>query len=270
MKIDTKKEKCRICNSTSNYFFEKKVLLKYKVSYFCCENCGFIQTENPYWLEESYSSAITSMDVGLIARNIKYANIVDEIICKFFDKNARFLDFAGGYGMFTRMMRDKGFDFYHEDKYCKNMFADFFTIDDLQIKERKFELITAFEFMEHSVNPFEELGYIFSLTDSFLFSTELIPEQDIETWWYLGFEHGQHISFYTKDSLEKIAKKYNKNYFNKGSMHLFTSKVQKDVFKGHFNLRFLMKRFLSLLDSQKQLTSRTQSDFDFINSKKKV
>jgi len=43
---------CKICSSNSSHIFSHDVLKKYNVKYFKCENCGFIQTENPYWLEE--------------------------------------------------------------------------------------------------------------------------------------------------------------------------------------------------------------------------
>ena len=183
------KNLCKVCGSETVKLFSKKVLDKYDVSYYWCSGCGFMQTEKPYWLPEAYSSAIASVDVGLVNRNIQFSNVIEDIIYKYFDKHGKFLDFAGGYGLFVRIMRDKGFDFYRKDKYCENLFAKHFDINDLPDTNQKFELITAFEFMEHSENPFKELNWILSMADSFLFSTELIPNQDVENWWYLGAEH---------------------------------------------------------------------------------
>ncbi len=40
-----------------------------------------------------------------------------------------FLDYAGGYGVFTRLMRDIGFDFYWHDPYTQNLFANGFEKD---------------------------------------------------------------------------------------------------------------------------------------------
>ena len=62
--------KCPICQSCREKIFRAKLLQKYEVDYFFCQNCGFLQTEKPYWLEESYQSAIASTDTGLVARNI--------------------------------------------------------------------------------------------------------------------------------------------------------------------------------------------------------
>ena len=60
---------CKICESESHKFAKASVLGRYEVDYFQCSNCGFVQTEDPYWLEEAYSDAIASSDVGLVFRN---------------------------------------------------------------------------------------------------------------------------------------------------------------------------------------------------------
>lgn len=260
---------CKICGSERKKIFEKKILEKYDVSYFKCSECGFIQTEKPHWFKEAYSSAITSLDIGLVGRNIYYSNIVEDILYKYFVKNARFLDFAGGYGMFTRIMRDKGFDFFREDKYCENLFAKHFDISDLPEKDRKFELVTAFELMEHIKEPFKELDYIFSMTSSFLFSTELIPEHDLESWWYLGTEHGQHISFYTKKSLKRIAEKYNKNYYSSGSLHLITNKKIPTIFKNASLYKKCIDKIKEKITPLEKMKSRLEVDFQAVIKKEK-
>lgn len=266
-----KEDLCKICGNKREIIFCKKILSKYPVSYYKCSRCGFIQTEKPYWLKESYSDAITSTDIGLVNRNIHYSNIVENILISGkFNKNGRFLDYAGGYGMFTRIMRDKGFNYYRDDKYCNNLFAKYFDINDLPRKSKEFELITAFEFMEHIENPFKELGYLFSLTDSFLFTTDLIPEQDLENWWYLGTEHGQHISFYTKNSLKRIARKYNKYYYSKDSLHLMTSKKNLDIFKNKAKspiLGILKKVEEKISPKEEFLPSKTWDDFQMVIKK---
>lgn len=62
--------KCKIWGSESSLFDTATVLRKYKVKFFKCSKCGFIQREDPYWLSEAYTSAITSTDIGLVWRNI--------------------------------------------------------------------------------------------------------------------------------------------------------------------------------------------------------
>lgn len=216
----------KITGGPTTLLFTATVLNKYPVKYYRCNETGFIQTEEPYWLAEAYSSAITKLDIGLPYRNIMLGDVVEKILLKNFDGDAKFLDYAGGYGLFTRIMRDKGFDFYNTDKYCDNLFAKDFDLEETNNK--KFELLTSFEVMEHLADPYQELSEIFSYTDSLLFTTELQPKKelkDVDDWWYFIPETGQHIAFYTEASLSYIARKLDYHFYTNGlDWHLFTKK----------------------------------------------
>ena len=215
--------KCKICTHQSEKIFEKIVLLKYKSNYNQCTNCGFIQTDEPVWLEEAYNTAITSLDIGILNRNEFLKKEITKIIDCCFPNAKIFLDFAGGYGLFVRSMRDKGFNFYRQDIYCDNLFAKNFDLDD--IPQKKFDIVTAFEVFEHLENPLEEIANILNYSDHLIFSTDLVPATiaEIENWVYIAQETGQHISFYTEKSLRMIADKFGKNYYRKGNIHIFTS-----------------------------------------------
>lgn len=221
--------KCKICNNDARELFTAKVLSKYQVQYFQCVNCGFIQTEQPYWLAESYLKAITDLDLGYVTRNIYFSAITSKLIKHSFEKQQPFLDYGGGYGMFVRLMRDRGFDFYREDKYCDNLFAAHFDFEDAKIEQgKKFELLTAFEVFEHLDQPLPEIEKMIGLSDSILFSTELQPKATFshpDEWWYFSPEIGQHVALYSKRALEEIAKKCNCNiYSSKYNLHLLTRK----------------------------------------------
>ncbi|WKL45997.1 class I SAM-dependent methyltransferase [Flavobacterium pectinovorum] len=214
---------CKICNSESDVFFNSKILDKYDVSYYKCNCCGFVQTENPHWLDEAYSNAITSQDIGLLSRNVYYAPIVSSIIKFFFKKEANFLDYGGGYGVFVRLMRDRGFNFYRYDKYCVNMFSKGYDDDD----KTNYELITAFEVFEHLVYPVEEIQNMLKKSRNIIFSTELQPKnfKNEMDWWYVMPETGQHISLYSIETLQFIAKQNKLNlYSNNSTFHLLTDK----------------------------------------------
>ena len=60
---------------------------------------------------------------------------------------------------------------------------------------------------EHLTNPTEEMKKLSAITSCLIFSTKLVPEPapKLEDWWYYGLEHGQHIAFYTRKSLELLA-----------------------------------------------------------------
>lgn len=224
---------CNICSSLSNNYIRVLLLNKYNVQFYKCKECGFIQTEKPYWLREAYDNAITELDIGLISRNLYYSPIVEKIITNFFDPQRQFLDFGGGYGLFVRLMRDRGFDFYRYDTYCDNLFAKHFDIINTPILT-KFNLLTAFEVFEHLEDPKKTMEEMLNYSDNILFSTNLQPNlnPNPQNWWYFTPETGQHISLYTKDSLVILGKKFGLNYYGCGNLHLFTKQnIKVENFK---------------------------------------
>lgn len=275
----SKEQHCNICNGRSQHIFNGEILNKHNVSYYKCTHCGFIQTEKPYWLEESYSRAITDLDLGLVGRNISLSEQTEKIIIDHFNHNARFIDYSGGYGLFARLMRDKGFDFYRSDKYCENLFAQHFDILDLT-DPNNFELLTAFELFEHLEDPGNKLKELFNYSSSILFSTELIPQgqlKDVNDWWYFSPEIGQHISFYTEKSLEILADQFNcRFYTNHTSLHLFVpkqSELSSNPFenkKADLLVRILRKMEAISNNSKKvKLESKLKSDYNYVKSKLK-
>ncbi len=215
--------KCKICDYESNPIFTGLILKKYDVCYYKCSNCSFIQTDEPYWLEESYASAISDLDLGPVNRAVTGARIVESIIVTGFDPNASFIDWGGGYGIFTRLMRDSGYDFWWKDLYCVNLFAKQFCAKELV----QYQLMTSFEVFEHLVNPIQDIRNMLQYSNNILFTT-LIPKFDvhaIDDWWYFAPEHGQHIAIYSVDSLQYIAKMFDLHLSTDGqSLHLLSKK----------------------------------------------
>jgi len=215
---------CKICGHPVDKYFNTPVLRKYPVDILHCPNCGFLFPAEVFWLKEAYQHPINLEDTGMLERNIKFAKIISVILYCFFKRQGQFLDFAGGYGIFTRLMRDAGFQFYWNDPHTPNLFAR--GCESELNSGQKFELITAFEVFEHFENPLEEISRLCSLSDNLLFSTLLLPSRPPEAseWWYYGFEHGQHISFYSRKTLEILAQKYQRNLLSSHNLHLFTTK----------------------------------------------
>ncbi|MFE1744235.1 methyltransferase domain-containing protein [Coleofasciculus sp. H7-2] len=217
--------KCKICESDSINIANTKIMQKYDIDYFQCSNCSFIQTEEPYWLEEAYSEAIASSDVGLLFRNINLSQVSSNIIINHFNHENKFLDYGGGYGVFVRLMRDLGIDFYWYDKFCQNIFAQGFEAEDKE--NTRYELVTAFEVFEHLVEPIAEIEHILKFSRNILFSTELLPASNPKPneWWYYSLDEGQHISLYTSKALSIIADNFGLNLYSDGSsLHLLTEK----------------------------------------------
>ena len=222
---------CKICSAGTEFFSDAEILNKYKIKYFKCPGCGFIQTEEPYWLEEAYSEVINRSDIGLLARNLDLSKTTKAILKFQFGRNHKYIDYGAGYGVFVRLMRDYGFDFYWTDKYSDNLFAKDFEAD----LSKKYELLTAYEVFEHLVEPVEELETMLKYSDSILFSTFLIPSHNPTPgeWWYYALDHGQHIALYSRKSLEILAKKNGLNFYTNGkNIHLFSKmKINALIFK---------------------------------------
>lgn len=213
---------CKICGSSSAPLAKTQVLKKFDVKYYSCMQCGFIQTESPYWLDVAYSNAIARSDIGLIGRNIKLSNFCAVYIPLFSNPKERFLDYGGGNGMFVRMMRDWGFNFFWLDKFAVNQFASGFEAGE----NERFAALTAFEVFEHLIHPLNDIAEMFKYSDTIIFTTRLLPRWRImpTEWWYFTPDTGQHISLYSREALEIIAKKFNVHFSSNGiSLHVFSS-----------------------------------------------
>ncbi len=215
---------CKICQSATEHFGEATLIAKHKAEYSRCTACGFIFAREPRWLSEAYSSAMTSTDMGHVSRTDQNSLRTKAVIDLFFHSTKRFLDYGAGYGMFVRRMRDKGYNFFAYDTYCENLFSKQFLLTDLS--REKFDLVTAFEVFEHLENPADVFANVLERSDNLLFSTELLPEPNppLSGWWYYGIEHGQHISFYTFKSLQKVAAIHDRHLTSWGNLHLLSRK----------------------------------------------
>lgn len=247
---------CLVCQSVSDPFAQAKVLGKYDIEYFRCRDCRFIQTETPYWLEEAYGQAIVSTDVGLVSRNERFARIADRVLRFVYPKAFHCVDYGGGYGMFTRMMRDRGHHFLHRDPFCENLFAGGL---EAAPQAEGFDFLTAFEVFEHFSDPHRELQLLDSTADHWLVSTETVPEPSPgpEEWWYYVLDGGQHISLWSTGALQTVASQYGRTLTSYRGLHLFSrSKVNPIWVK-----QILRDRMSRALDPFRKRRSLLADDF---------
>jgi 2-polyprenyl-3-methyl-5-hydroxy-6-metoxy-1,4-benzoquinol methylase len=204
--------------------------MKYNAKYFLCKKCGLIQVENPHWLNEAYHSPISSCDTGILERNISLSKKLAKILplLRRDSRTIKCVDYAGGYGILTRLMRDKGYNFYWYDKYCENIFAR-----SHESKITRHEIVTAFEFLEHLESPMNTIQQIFESyqPDLFIFSTLLYkckpPDRE---WWYYSFQSGQHIAFYTLHTLRFIGSKLGFHLLSNGhNFHILSRRKQSNL-----------------------------------------
>lgn len=210
-------------------FDEALVLQRHRVKYYRCNSCGFIQTEQPYWLDEAYSSAIAGIDIGTVERAMRFAYATRCLILLGFDRKGVFLDFGGGYGMFVRRMRDLGFDFRYFDQHCENLFA--LGHEVTPTRPNRFELVTAFEVAEHLSDPLVQFQALREVTDNIFFSTIKIPKSipKVGKWWYYAPEQGQHISFFSRQALEALAKRLDTRLYTFKDLHLLSTAKLPDI-----------------------------------------
>jgi hypothetical protein len=206
---------------------------------------------------------MTSYDLGGVSRPTLNSVLTKAVINCFFDAGGRFLDFGGGYGVFTRWMRDEGYNFFHYDQHCLNLFAPGHE-GDISGSIR-YELITAFEVFEHLTEPAKTVAHLLSISDSVFLSTEVlpVPPPAIADWWYYGPEHGQHIAFFPRSALQQLAARFNANYYtNGGPIHLISRQhMSEKMFRLvlHAKVRALVNRFYrrrTLLDQDFAIAMR--------------
>lgn len=251
-------EQCTVCQGEMKSLFALCLLQKYEVQCFHCSNCGYVRTEKPYWLSEAYADAIAVTDTGVMVRNVTTAA---KLACALFfclEPSGAHLDVAGGYGILTRLMRDYGFDYYWEDKYCQNLVARGFEAANASVP---FSTMSAFEVIEHTEDP---VAFVTELMErhrcrTLFFSTETYTGKDGPSpdWWYLSASTGQHISFFQDRTLRHIASRLGLKFYSYGGLHCFTDR--------EFRNGWLIARLSSLSGSvakfvQRRLGSRTWKD----------
>jgi hypothetical protein len=258
MPDQSKTVECGLCGERCTFRGEYEILQKHRASLWQCDSCEYAFLENPTWLDEAYSSAITKVDIGPLYRCMENSRALNVILRFWQTKECQGLDYGAGYGLLVRRMRDLGYQFFWYDTHCENIFARGFE-SQLSTK-KKFEIVTAFEVLEHLFKPKVELDQIISSCDSFVFSTQLLPDPlpPFDQWWYFAPEHGQHISFYTEKSLRLLAKRHGKRFVTNGSdLHMITTRPVSN-----FLFRWLTKsRVTALLGLIFKRPSLLMSDF---------
>lgn len=209
-----------MCDTAMTVFDRGEVLNRYPVDYHRCAECGVVALPSPTWLPEAYASAISDADTGLLRRCRRLSFATGAVIRAEGLRGGRFLDWAGGYGTLTRMMRDKGYRYWHHDEYAEPIFAREFRDDG----SASYDLVSAYEVVEHLADPRRELAAVSKRSDRLLFTTELLPDPPprVADWWYYLPETGQHITFHTVESLRRLGASLGYELTSNGrNLHLF-------------------------------------------------
>jgi predicted O-linked N-acetylglucosamine transferase (SPINDLY family)/glycosyltransferase involved in cell wall biosynthesis len=201
-----RESRCRLCGSSIVPVFSRQILCKHPVTYSKCGGCGSLQTEAPYWLDEAYAQKPERFDTGKASRTL--TNFL--LLRRLFEilgihPHDRCADFGGGTGLFARLMRDIGYNYYSYDKYGSGEFCDGFGWERF---DRPVKLVTIFECAEHFSDPATEWEAIFATGPDFIIGTTgLYTGQGVD-WIYLSPESGQHVFFYSPNAFAYIAGKH--------------------------------------------------------------
>jgi len=253
---------CRCCDYQSEYIWSGKVLDN-DIKYYECPRCKYVQTETPYWLDKAYSSVINDSDTGIVIRNIVNSKIVASTVLNLNVIKKPVVDFAGGYGLLVRMLRDFGISALWMDPYCTNLFAKKFEFEN----EKNVGLVCAFEVMEHVENPIATIDSMLSISPNILISTLKMPNKTPkhDSWWYYGKNHGQHIGFFRVSTFQYIANLKNKNLATDGESYFLLT--DKKVSNFQFKISILFSKFAPYF-LKLFLKSKTLSDSNFLQELK--
>ena len=115
-------ELCRCCKSSTSHIFTALIIGR-EAEYFDCPNCGYVQTQQPFWLDTAYKSAINDCDTGIMIRNQTNVSLILATLTMLGKLDGAVVDYAGGYGILVRLLRDRGINALWSDPYCENLLA---------------------------------------------------------------------------------------------------------------------------------------------------
>lgn len=212
---------CRLCKSPTEFVFQKTILESFPASYYRCLTCGSLQTEQPWWLPLAYGHDAERFDTGKATRSLRnFFSLPSLLEILGISHDTPLVDWGGGGGLVSRLMRDIGYECYCYDRHLSSEYMTGFQWSAAKHGSRP--AITLFEVAEHFENPWEEWKQLFQLQPPLIFgSTEIFANQPAD-WPYLSPENGQHVFFYSAKALGWLAKQFGYSAALIGPYFIFT------------------------------------------------
>lgn len=214
---------CKLCAGATRFRFERTVLGRHPARYVECTHCGCLQIPETPWLAEAYARVSWAADTGLVARNLQLACTIGAFLERIVRPADPIVDYGGGSGLLTRLLRDMGWQVYCHDAYHAPQFVHAFHIEALDAVRPR--VIIASEVFEHFPAPRESLESLLRAAPIVIFTTELYTGQGPD-WHYLVPEGGQHIFFFSPKSLLGMAERHGFVLVDAGFLKYF---VRRDL-----------------------------------------
>jgi hypothetical protein len=212
---------CNICGSFARPTLSYRVRASEVAELNECDRCGFHFIADPVWLEGSFGEKLNRFDVGSADRSLMIATFVRSLVRRRSLSTTTVLDFGGGDGLSTRVLRDHGVDCRWEDPFCEPVFCVGPSSDDVG----HFDLAFMGEVALHLVDPMPVFRTLLQRSDRILFTAVVPPEHIEADWWYLMPETGQHVAFFPVRALRHMAKSMSVYLLTDGRFfHQFSTK----------------------------------------------
>lgn len=215
----------KTCAEAKGCFFR---LSGVPVYYYLCSGCGFcFAPEFRNWGPKDYSEHIYNddyikVDPDFVEKRPKAnASVLHKLLGGQKD-GIQHLDYGGGNGMMSRLLKQMGWNSYSHDILNSNA-CDIGRFGP-------FNLITAYEVFEHVADVNDLMQRIKSLVtakglvliSTFLSDGHIFRNRRLD-WWYASPRNG-HISLFSKESLKRLTGKYGFTFISLSqNLHIFFS-----------------------------------------------
>jgi hypothetical protein len=192
------------------------------VYYFRCIACECTFTNFfDNWSSEDFSTFVYNEEYCLVDPD--YVSIRPEATAQEWSnrfaviKPASVLDFGAGSGRFALAMNACGFDFQSYDPFSSP-----------ELPKSSFDIVTAFEVVEHSPDPLKTFETVFDFMGErkIVIVGQSIQPSDIMSirgnWWYIAPRNG-HCTVYSEKSFREVANRFGLSYVPSAGLHGFFS-----------------------------------------------
>jgi len=209
---------CPICRARASNVFSVRIRNEQSEPLFRCSECSFCFFAQHDWLERSFSEDLNELDLGSVARCLLVADFVTAVFPPRRSGYAA-LDWGGGDGLLTRLLRERGINCVWCDPHVKPRFVG----DSIHEPNSRVDVTVVSEVFLHLTDPVSELRSLLSLSDVVIVTALVPPKKLDDQWWYLMPETGQHVSFYPQTALQALADQTNSRLSSDGRFfHVFS------------------------------------------------